>query len=623
MPLLPQRNKNVTKPGTYHPSNPASTAPAVMNQLNTLVKPKPMPTNLQPGRNPTKPLGNQVPTTRPEVQTGPSLTRLNAPLSPLGKGPAGATPARVDTSGVRSPTERVAEISDRSSPLMKRAETRALQQANSRGLLNSSLAVGSAQGAVLDRALDLALADTQAEYEKFKLEIDQNRFENDVNYRDRVLEQEREIKDRQISLEEQRLQSSEGLERERLDLQGELGRGGLAQDQQRIDLQGELGRGKLTLDEKRAGWENDHRGTALALDERRTTLQEEISRGQLTIEQARQEMAEENQAFYQSLDGEKFRTDNDYRYDVLEQDRKFRQFDANLALQHFGLETDRLKLADKQTALNAVMGLEQYRATVFSAIMNNPNMSKADREAAIKTLNGHYNTMMGGIVTTYNLGDTFGDWAPTSGTSPEPAIIPPNNPDTRQAEERSGGTIGNWGWERSGENEWTHPETGGTGHFRADGTFVNAQTGQYWDPDDPTNVHESPDRTDRQRVVGAEQKSGGRIGQWDWKKQGDKWVHPSGDTGYFRADGTFVNETQNKYWDPDTEKVHDMPGSGGGGGGGDSGGGGGGGDSGGGGGGGGNQNPPSGDGTPTRPANIPQHVWDTMTDEAKRRATGG
>ena len=406
----------------------------------------------------------------------------------------GTSPTRVDTSVAQSPTERVAEISDRSSPLMKRAETRANLESNSRGLLNSSLAVGAAQGAVLDRSLELALADTQAEYENFRLEIDQNRFESDVNYRDRVLEQEREIKDRQISLEEQRLQSGESLERERLDLQGELGRGGLGQDQQRIDLQGELGRGQLSLDEKKANWDKDFRTTAQGLDERRTSLQEEISRGQLTLEQARTEMAQENQAFYQSLDRDKFSTDHAYRYDVLEQDRKFREFDAGLSLKQHGLDIDRLKQADRQMVLSAVMGVEQYRAAAIAAIMSNPNMDQASRQAAIEAIDKHYKAMMGGIAQTYQLGDTLGNWEPTE---PETVDIPADNPTTRRdrhqiadAEIRSGRRIADWGWQRNGDNEWVHPESGNTGYFRPDGTFVNETTNQYWDPDDETNVHD-------------------------------------------------------------------------------------------------------------------------------------
>jgi len=45
------------------------------------------------------------------------------------------------------------------SPLMKRAETQGKQFSNQRGLLNSSMAAGSAQGAMIDRATPIAKQD--------------------------------------------------------------------------------------------------------------------------------------------------------------------------------------------------------------------------------------------------------------------------------------------------------------------------------------------------------------------------------------------------------------------------------------------------------------------------------
>lgn len=50
---------------------------------------------------------------------------------------------------------------DQGGPLMKRAETSGLQSANRRGLLNSSMAVGAAQGAVVDRAYDIGATQAQ------------------------------------------------------------------------------------------------------------------------------------------------------------------------------------------------------------------------------------------------------------------------------------------------------------------------------------------------------------------------------------------------------------------------------------------------------------------------------
>lgn len=54
---------------------------------------------------------------------------------------------------------QVKDIIAENSPLMQQAETRALQKANSRGLMNSSIAVGAGQSALYDAATPIAAAD--------------------------------------------------------------------------------------------------------------------------------------------------------------------------------------------------------------------------------------------------------------------------------------------------------------------------------------------------------------------------------------------------------------------------------------------------------------------------------
>jgi hypothetical protein len=58
---------------------------------------------------------------------------------------------------------------DSDSPLMKRAETKGKQFANQRGLLNSSMAAGAAQGAMIDRATPIAQQDAGARQDLNKL----------------------------------------------------------------------------------------------------------------------------------------------------------------------------------------------------------------------------------------------------------------------------------------------------------------------------------------------------------------------------------------------------------------------------------------------------------------------
>lgn len=57
-------------------------------------------------------------------------------------------------------TGRLAQFDDFSNPVFKRAGSLASRVSASRGLTNSSIAVGAAQGAVLDRAVDVSIADS-------------------------------------------------------------------------------------------------------------------------------------------------------------------------------------------------------------------------------------------------------------------------------------------------------------------------------------------------------------------------------------------------------------------------------------------------------------------------------
>jgi len=54
---------------------------------------------------------------------------------------------------------RVAGLIDENSPLMQRAAQRAREEAARRGLINSSISVGNAQGAVMDRAIQIGSQD--------------------------------------------------------------------------------------------------------------------------------------------------------------------------------------------------------------------------------------------------------------------------------------------------------------------------------------------------------------------------------------------------------------------------------------------------------------------------------
>lgn len=67
---------------------------------------------------------------------------------------------------------RLAGILAKDSPLMQRAATQGMQYANGRGMLNSSMAAGAAQGAMIDRATPIAQQDAQQAFQRQNLSLD-------------------------------------------------------------------------------------------------------------------------------------------------------------------------------------------------------------------------------------------------------------------------------------------------------------------------------------------------------------------------------------------------------------------------------------------------------------------
>jgi hypothetical protein len=94
---------------------------------------------------------------QPTLAASPAQATVSEALPGL----ADASTRQLDTNELTS--TNVNKIIGQDSPLMQQAQTRALEQMNGRGLLNSSLAVGAAQGAVIDRATPIAQADATAQ----------------------------------------------------------------------------------------------------------------------------------------------------------------------------------------------------------------------------------------------------------------------------------------------------------------------------------------------------------------------------------------------------------------------------------------------------------------------------
>lgn len=85
-------------------------------------------------------------------------TNTTDPLSTT----AGYDPSKITLDAEDTVEGRLARLTSSSSPLIKQATTDANQAMNSRGLINSSIAVGAAQDAVIKNALPIAQADAAA-----------------------------------------------------------------------------------------------------------------------------------------------------------------------------------------------------------------------------------------------------------------------------------------------------------------------------------------------------------------------------------------------------------------------------------------------------------------------------
>jgi len=102
--------------------------------------------------------------TNPAAQIpGSSLINPTAPAGTATTTNATATGFQGAQTQVNQPTDtvqgQITGIIDANSPLMQQAARRANEAANAKGLLNSSIAVGAGQEAVMDRALPIATQD--------------------------------------------------------------------------------------------------------------------------------------------------------------------------------------------------------------------------------------------------------------------------------------------------------------------------------------------------------------------------------------------------------------------------------------------------------------------------------
>ena len=484
--------------------------PVPTQPLPGMMKPTPRPGQIQPSARPNQPFGNQMMKSQLLEPTGVAPGRLVSSAVREVQVAAATPPARLDpTSQVDTnfdspgpaaqpserqparqpgmlaaptsrPSERVQEIISAGGPLMQQAETHGKQYAQSRGLLNSSLGAQASQAAVLDRAIPLAQSDVQSEINNFYASLDMDKYESDVDYRNRALEQERNLQDRKLALDTT------------------LGHGQLDVNQRNLALQKEQQEFYRGLDQQRMetdeAYRRDMKEQERQIQDRRASLDEELGRagveqGARRLDQNQQglDQQKKQQDFYQNLDREKFLSDDAYRNNMMEQDSFFRTQSAERDMLSLGIQLDGLRLSERTTITNQFMQVDRDTEAAIAAIMSNPDMQGPARTNAINA------AVQRGKTRKQELSDLHGDQR-VSDFRPEDEDIQAPQPEVPEpapeklAEQEK--EIGRWGWVYRGNGKWHHAGSDASGHWQGS-VFVNEKENKYYDPG-TGEVHDMP-----------------------------------------------------------------------------------------------------------------------------------
>ena len=136
----------------------------------------------------------------------------------------------------------------------------------------------------------------------------------------------------------------------RADLDEELGRG--QQEERQLALQQDEQAFRQNLDMDRFDSDESYRRDVLAqqkdIDDRRADLDEELGRGQLSMQERQLALQQDEQAFRQNLDMDRFDSDESYRRDVLAQQKDIDDRRADLDEE---LGRGQLSMQERQLAL--------------------------------------------------------------------------------------------------------------------------------------------------------------------------------------------------------------------------------------------------------------------------------
>lgn len=146
------------------PPFPDSPIPVPKPPVNGAAVPPKPPALDNPIAMPKPPVGgSNIPAKPPFTETGTGKPPVTVPPGTQGQPPG--TPGSLGLDFMRqvTPNELVANqlqgLLDSNSPYIQNARRRGLEQANARGMLNSSIAAGNSQRSALEAAMPIAMAD--------------------------------------------------------------------------------------------------------------------------------------------------------------------------------------------------------------------------------------------------------------------------------------------------------------------------------------------------------------------------------------------------------------------------------------------------------------------------------
>lgn len=263
---------------------------------------------------------------------------------------------------------RLNQMLQSNSPLMQRASTQGQQMANQRGLLNSSMAAGAAQGAMIDRAQPFALQDSS--------NLMQNQRQDSAAQNEQAMLQSSTLAD--SFLRNQQFQQEGALNQQGMDIQA-----GLAQQQS--GLQSQRDAQQFNYESGLIGQQADiqaERDQRIAsLDQEQTRLQADLQEAAAQNDLGRQQELNEQQAQIQT-----------------ERDELLFDQDLDRTAQDYGLRSDILRQEGEQTLErlygtsmanawgvmgNNVTDIVAQAMIEISNIQNNPNIDADDKTEMI------------------------------------------------------------------------------------------------------------------------------------------------------------------------------------------------------------------------------------------------